>query len=286
MTGSGNGPYALQLNQIRSIDGSNSAGTPGQGAAGTALLRLSPPAYPGDGSGEEIVSSPDRANPRTISNVIVSQGDQSIPNSRRMTNYVWAWGQFVDHDLDLTGTNPANGTADIEIDDVNDPIGPNPIPFDRSNFVAGTGTAGNPRQHANEITAFIDASNVYGSDSARATGLRTGTGGLLKISTGDLLPFNVDGFDNAGGPSATLFFAGDVRSNENVMLMSLHTLFVREHNRLATLPALLDPSASDELLYQTASKIVAAEIQAVTYREFLPALMGPAAPNPSQINFN
>lgn len=281
-----NNKYQLKITNLRAIDGSNSAGTQGQGAAGSTLLRKAPASYPGDGSGTEIVTDTDRNNPRTISNGINFQGAAQLPNNRQMTNFVWAWGQFVDHDLDLTGTGAANGTADISIDDPFDPLGPNPIPFDRSNFRAGTRTAGNPRQHGNEITAFLDASNVYGSSDGRAHALRTMQGGKLKTSAGDLLPFNVDGIDNAGGPSAALFLAGDVRSNENVMLMSLHTLFVREHNRLATMLALLDPQADDETLYQLARKIVTAEQQIITYHEWLPTLMGLTAPKAEQLNFS
>lgn len=279
-------PYALKVTAVRALDGSNSAGTAGQGAANSALLRKAPASYPGDGSGTDILTDPDRANPRTISNEIVAQGASLLPNNRKMTDFVWAWGQFVDHDLDLTGTSPASGTADISIDDPNDPLGPNPIPFDRSNFQAGTGTPGQPRQHPNQITSFLDASNVYGSSNGRAQALRTMQGGKLNTSAGDLLPFNVNGIDNAGGTSATLFLAGDVRSNENVMLSSLHTLFVREHNRLVTMLALLDPQANDETLYQLARKIVTAEQQTVTYHEWLPALMGPAAPKAEQLKFN
>ena len=52
----------------------------------------------------------------------------------------------------------------------------------------GTGP-GNPRQQFNLITGFIDASNVYGSDLARADWLRANDGtGKLKTSAGDLLP--------------------------------------------------------------------------------------------------
>jgi len=88
------------------------------------------------------------------------------------------------------------------------------------------------------------------------------------------LPFNETGLENAGGTSASLFLAGDVRANENVALSSMHTIWVREHNRIATELAAENPLASDEELYQQARSIVAGELQAITYNEFLPALLG------------
>lgn len=225
-----------------------------------------------------MIGSSQRANPRTISNTVCRHPGGEMPNSRGLTGYAWAWGQFVDHDLDLTDTGLSAGAADIPILDPNDPLGPRPISFTRSLVVPGTGTAGNPRQHANVLTACLDASMVYGSDSTRAGALRTFSRGLLKTSNQDLLPFNVNGLPNGGGTSAEFFLAGDVRVNENAVLASMHTLFVREHNRLAGVLAVVDPTADDEKLYQMARKIVCAEIQSITYREFLPALLGPYAP--------
>lgn len=249
------------------------------GAADTQLRRAAAAAYPGDGSGSTIIESPARANPRDISNTIFTQSG-SITNDRHLTNFVWQWGQFLDHDIDLTNANAANGTANIPITSPGDPLGPDPIPFVRSNYDPTTGTvAGNPRQQINEITAFIDGSNVYGSDDSRAAWLRTGTGGKLRTSTNNLLPFNDGSQANAGGSGTDLFVAGDVRSNEQVGLTAMHTLFVREHNRLADLIALSNPLATDEGIYQTTRKIVGAEIQAITYNEFLPALLGPSAPD-------
>ena len=58
----------------------------------------------------------------------------------------------------------------------------------------------------------------------------------------------------------------------------MHTLFVREHNRLADRIVRVYETMTDEEVYQLARKLVAAEIQAITYREFLPALMGSNAP--------
>lgn len=274
--------YRVQLTETRNIDGTgNTIG----GAAHSPLSRQAPPDYPGDGSGETIVKWPTRENPRTISNTVNSQSG-SLFNSHRRSDYLWAWGQFVDHDIDLTEASVNNGTADIEIIDPLDLLYPGPLLFDRSNYETGTGTPSIPREHPNEITAFIDASNVYGSDDTRAAALRTFVGGQLKTSDGDLLPFNTFGLPNAGGTDSSLFFAGDVRANENIMLASLHTLFVREHNRLATLIALRDPLATDEEIYQLARKIVGAEMQIVTYQEFLPALLGPVAPQLSSATYD
>jgi hypothetical protein len=263
------------LTSSRSIDG---AGYAIGGVAGTPLIRIAPADFPGDGSGDEIHSEPDAPNPRTISNICVTQPGP-LPNERGLSDMIWAWGQFLDHDLDLTLSSAANGTADFPIPDLDDPLGPLPIFFNRSDYAAGTGTSGNPRQQVNAITAFIDGSNVYGSDPVRAAALRTFRGGRLKTSAGNLLPFNVDGLPNAGGPSPDLFLAGDVRANEQVGLTAMHTLFVREHNRLAARIVQVFPHASDEQIYQLARKIVGAELQIITYNEFLPALLGPSAPS-------
>ncbi|MEM8678924.1 MAG: peroxidase family protein, partial [Planctomycetota bacterium] len=137
----------------------------------------------------------------------------------------------------------------------------------------------NPRQQINEITAYLDGSVVYGSDQVRADWLRTMSGGRLKTSTGDLMPYNDGTIPNGGSPeepnlSPDLFVGGDVRANEQVGLTSMHTVFVREHNRLAGLLQAQLPNATDEELYQMARRVVGAQIQKITYDEFLPALLG------------
>ncbi len=270
----------------RSIDGSGNNLTNSQwGAAGTMLPRVaetpfhSGAYYPGDGSGEIFYGGPGSGtfppNAREISNVLYDTQGTSHPNRRRLSNMLWQWGQFLDHDITLvdSSSSPAD-FAPIMIP-ASDPMAPM-IPFQRSAVAAGTGiSAANPRQQMNSISSYIDASNVYGSDSVRQTALRDlGNGGRLKTSIGDMLPFNTPGLPNAGSMDATFFLAGDVRANEQSGLTSMHTLFVREHNRLAGLLADDNPSWNDEELFQTSRKIVGAEMQAITYREFLPALLG------------
>ena len=154
--------------------------------------------------------------------------------------------------------------------------------FNRSVYDLDTGVdVDNPRQQLNEITGWIDASNVYGSDAERAAALRTHDGtGMLQTSDGDLLPFNTEGLPNAGGDSDTLFLAGDVRANEQVGLTALHTLFVREHNRLAEEIAEGNPEWSGDQIYEASRRLVGAQMQIITYREFVPLLLGPDALSP------
>jgi hypothetical protein len=153
------------------------------------------------------------------------------------------------------------------------------IGFSRSAYdTRSAATPLRPRQQMNSVTAWVDASQVYGSDDIRAAALRMNDGsGRLRTSAGDLLPFNTDGLPNGGGPDPTLFLAGDVRANEQVGLTAVHTLFVREHNRLAAELAARRPGLSGEKIYQRARRLVGAQMQVITYHEFLPALLGPNA---------
>ena len=272
---------------FRTIDGSNNnQNNPEYGQTDEHLLRFTPVAY---ADGIEALANPNAPNPRTISNTVFNQSE-STPDPRNLSDYGWAWGQFIDHDITLTEPQSGNDaeSANIIIPQGDTVYTPGSfIPVTRSLFDEDTSTnTNNPREHSNEITAWFDASQVYGSDESRANWLRSFEGGKLKVSThstGDLLPTRGNdsnapsmAMDETIGPST--FVAGDVRANENPVLASLHTLFVREHNRLAEiidathtdLPT--DTTARDEEIYQRARKIVGAATQAITYNEYLPAL--------------
>ncbi|MEQ8790417.1 MAG: peroxidase family protein [Pirellulaceae bacterium] len=267
----------LGLTEFASIDGSgNNVDNPEWGSVDEQLLRITSPDY---GDGVSTPAGDDRPSAREVSNAVVAQTG-STTNDRYLTDITWLWGQFVDHDIDLTGGADPAESFPIAVptgDPFFDPTasGDQMIDLSRSIYDETTGdTPDDPRQQINQITAFLDGSVVYGSDDVRASELRTFEGGHLKTSDGDLLPFNEAGLDNAGGPSSSLFLAGDVRANENALLTSMHTVWVREHNRLADELAADNPSLSDEELYQQARALVVAEIQVITYNEYLPALLG------------
>uniref|UniRef100_A0A3B5Q2P3 Myeloid-specific peroxidase n=1 Tax=Xiphophorus maculatus TaxID=8083 RepID=A0A3B5Q2P3_XIPMA len=176
------------------------------------------------------------------------------------------------------------------------------IPAFRSAPACGTGYSafnfgGEPskREQINSLTAFLDLGQVYGSNEKLALNLRdlTSDAGLLRVNTEfrdngrELLPFHslqvqmcatrrrITNDTNAR--EVPCFIAGDGRVDENIALTSLHTLFVREHNRLARQLKRLNPHWDSETLYQEARKIMGAYTQMFVFRDYLPHIVGPDA---------
>lgn len=277
-------PYCAVSQESRPIDGfGTNESNPEWGAAGDLQVRLTPAFY-ADGLGELVDGSGlGRPNPRFISNQLFDQ-TEVISDRLNLSDFTWVFGQFIDHDITLV----ENGQEELTniVIPADDPVfvPASVMSMLRSEVVAGTGVE-SPRQFPNEITAFLDASAVYGSDVMTAQWLRTGQGGKLKTSEGNLLPWNtIDGqFNSPLDPDAPVmaddtktltkyYVAGDVRANENPLLITFHTLFVREHNRLAEQEAIDHPGWNDERLYQGARKKLIAILQHIVYSEWLPVL--------------
>ncbi|WP_151673983.1 peroxidase family protein [Patiriisocius marinus] len=280
--------FSITAQENRSYDGlGNNVANPEWGAAGTYFRTFTTAAY-SDGISEP--GGENRANPRTVSNALGSQ-ETFLPNELGLSDFIWGWGQFIDHDINL---NDDETSEPINIpvpgcDPMFDPacLGNKEIRMFRSISDPATGTdISNPRRHINEITSYIDASMVYGSDEDRANWLRTGVDGLMKVGANQSLPWNtIDGlFESAIDPNAPFmvvdgqilpdkfFVGGDVRVNEQPGLACFHTLLVREHNRQAVSIKDAHPGWNDEQIFQRARKVVSAIVQAITYEEFLPAI--------------
>jgi peroxidase len=196
--------------------------------------------------------------------------DANLP-APRLTQLFTIFSQFVDHDITLsaaynvpdccTDSSDTEKCAPITVS--NDPFysAGKCLSFARSLvFCEELGCTTDP---TNALSAYVDASQVYGSDAASALALRSLSGGKLATSAGSLLPI-IDG----------AFKGGDIRALENPALGSLQTVFLREHNRIATLIQKKFPLWSDEKIYQHTRRIVTAEYQNIAFGEMLPLILG------------
>jgi hypothetical protein len=270
----------------RTLDGSgNNVAHPTWGQAGTQYLRVAQPNY-ADGIGK-MVSGP---SPRYISNRIFNDVGQNLFSENNISQWGWAWGQFVDHDIGLRDEQPAEN-ADMpydkhdQLETFSNNVGT--IAFSRTPAAPGTGTS-SPRQQINTLSSFIDGSQIYGVTNARLDWLRNGSvdgdpsnnAATLLMSPGNYLPRATARGDASTAPPMDLMGplvgapsqaveAGDVRANENVALTAIQTLFAREHNRIV---AALPTSLSAEDKFQIARRVVGAEIEYITYNQFLPTL--------------
>jgi hypothetical protein len=270
--------------EVQSLDGSgNNLARPNQGRIGQPYSRVGAANY-ADGRSAP-VNGP---NVRNISNRLINDTNQNVFSEGGVTQWLWTWGQFLDHTFGLaqgggeTANIPFSRTDPLET--FRNDLGV--IPFQRDAPAAGTG-ATNPRQQINTVSSYIDAYAVYGGSPARLDYLRDGPldgnpnnnaatlmlpGGYLPTTAnrgGAALPgpaMAVDGRLRANPSQAKV--AGDVRANENIALTSTHTLFAREHNRIVSR---LPNTLTAQQKFDIARTVVIGEQQFITYNEFLPA---------------
>ncbi len=115
--------------------------------------------------------------------------DKDIPSQSKLTQLFTIFGQFVDHDITLTAayTVPDCCSKDSEEDEcapikvTNDPFygASKCLNFARS--VAFCEELGCTTDPMNGITAYVDGSQIYGSESGNATQLRALDGGKLAV---------------------------------------------------------------------------------------------------------
>ena len=265
----------------------NNVNEPRLGRAQTSFSRFFPAEYE-DGIWQprtKALSGDPLPSARLVSERVVTTSPQLDP-WRSLS--VMQWGQFLNHDMISTAAfTLENGgglrccTRDNKMPaEPVHPLACNPIPvpendpfyrqFGRTcmnqvrslpapfeNCVAG------PTGQLNQVTHHLDMSTVYGSSDADVNRLRSFSQGLIKMSPGNLLP-EVNG----------RFISGEGRLSENPGLAFMHTIWTREHNRVATTLQQLHRDWDDERVFQEARRITIAEYQHIIYNEYLPIVLG------------
>jgi len=269
--------------KYRTINGEcNNVKNPTWGITGAAYLRILQPTYQdGVGSPRQEGSSDSLPDSLFISGRLLREADRP---HEHLTGLSAIWGQFVSHDIAYT--IPISGYEDCCEAMFRDEDHSECFPvvmknyscqgYVRSAIGLKPGCLLGPREQMNFGTAYIDGSGLYGATPESADKLREFDGGFLKVDPGNLLPeddYNPNCRLEVGENNKCLR-SGDERVNDNAGLAALHTVLVREHNRIASLLETVNPHWDEETLYQEARKIVGAQIQHITYNEFLPAILG------------
>lgn len=252
------------------------------GGSGSYMPRYS--TIVGPGCGDTPVDQDDLNAIRGVSNSLFQQGDSTdyLNNFHaedvKDTNALFVFfGQFVDHVLVLS----KSGAEPLEIDITDDSYidgGDATIHLTRNAYIM----IDNCRHPINRNSAFMDLSTVYGSNEDTARNLRTHEHGLMKMTIvegEELPPFQSGSTDEAalGETSGQIrFFTGDPRGSEIPALTAIHTMFLRNHNRIAR--KIRDSHHAkgwtDEQLYQRSKIINIWTFQRILYREWLPLLLG------------
>lgn len=288
---------SYSTSKYRTFDGScNNLKFPYWGRSFTCHIRLLPPDY-SDG----------------IQALRMSKYGSPLPNPRKISNYVTAsrnlkayytslllsWGQFINHDISETGTHLEDDYHKIDCclgNHSHTSYKCTSLQFsDPNDYLVQSGTRClnmirstpcpicklGPREQTNTVSSFIDASHVYGATLKASNELRTfQKGQLLAVANKygqAILPPSPPGFSTCmpANPRYTCFKSGDNRVNQNPILMSMHTIMMRNHNYHAYQLSLVNPRWNDERLFQEARRIVIAEIQHITMNEYLPVILGP-----------
>ncbi|CAN8003226.1 unnamed protein product, partial [Ixodes hexagonus] len=289
--------------QLRSADGRcNNFEKPSSGAAFSSFVRLLPARY-ADGISRVRTSTAGSPlpSPRLISQSLTLDLNHPHP---RATLMLMQWGQFLDHDLSLatlsvsrSGFPPKCCRPLMSFEDVHPAclaIGVSwrdkfykkfdttCMEFSRSAPAAKPGCRLGPRDHINQITSFIDASTVYGSTPEETQMLRSFQKGLLRNSeVKGLMPLLPPGTDaeilecQERGRNSKCFLAGNYQTHK------YFSHLIRIGRRPPWLKCrfkghchTITRSHHCHVGMQETRRIVGAEIQHISFSEFLPTVLG------------
>ncbi len=298
----------------RSFDGScNNLANPTLGQV-DSLFRRGPEGYHYESDGVTPIRSPQLPNERVLSNALMNGGTTTVGQNHIGLSLLWTYfGQWIAHDMGINKRNETSDAVfslpDSDTDAViipiiepNDPLPPTvPVPS-RKYRIRTLRTLGQVVngvfQVTNDATSYLDLSQVYGLSKEHSDALRTFVDGKLKTRdyiavnttiTGqpvltstflNWLPLvsdtgvNTSRVVDLNQPDNECFSAGDPRVNENLGLITIHGMFLRNHNLKAAELRAQYPHWSDEQIFQTARAWITAIYQHVVYDEYLPTVLG------------
>ncbi|RXG60217.1 Chorion peroxidase, partial [Armadillidium vulgare] len=227
--------------------------------------------------------------------------DIDLPD-RKTPFGVLIWAQFMEHDLTHTPDNDMEGKT-IMCCENGHLVSPKPescfpilispedgvynsrdqrcINFVRSSFALNEDCTFGPVEQLNVITHWLDGSMIYGSTEATKHKVADLSTGFMRTSANGLPPVIECDAHKKG---STCFLGGVFRINDNPGLLTMYSLWIREHNRIAAILKKLNPHWDSNQLYEETRRIVIAQIQHITYSEWLPIIIGPSLMDKFGIN--
>jgi peroxidase len=250
-------PFSFEINcdntlKYSQIDGScNNLGSSMLGKSSTPFKRFMKTAYD-DGMNDPRRTAIDGSplpNPRSIALMV----HDPLDSPTKISHLGVMFGQFIDHDFAQSAATGSGSTAlkctcdsrsqdcvniptpenaDVDSDQQCMILTRSAASFDKFDCTLGA------REQTNLQTHWLDLSQLYGSDSAQQSKLRAFSGGKLKTSSinefsgREFLPLAQAGMCVDETNEQLCFESGDSRTSQNMMLVSIHTVWLREHNRL------------------------------------------------------
>ncbi|XP_055342135.1 uncharacterized protein LOC129590786 [Paramacrobiotus metropolitanus] len=298
--------------KFRSISGHcNNLNHPEFGETDRIFSRFLAPQYD-DGVGQQRDASAAGGSlppVRAVRTNILTDVDRPHP---KYTVLLMQFGQFIDHDFTNTpmATSNTGGflscrecdsqfTVSQECRPIRVPQGdPVMASFDQRgrplclSFTRSQSRQGSDgrRQQVNQLSSYLDGGMVYGTSRCFTRRLRSLNNGLL-ITTRhpqggkDLLQQSTNQNDVESQECRSVnranrcFLAGDARSNEQPGLSAMHTVWVREHNRIANELRGLNPHWDDQRVFDETRRILVAVLQHITYNEWIPRVVGQPVAN-------
>ncbi|KAH8307566.1 hypothetical protein KR044_003008, partial [Drosophila immigrans] len=279
-------PCMPASDRYRTHDGTcNNKRRPRWGASQLPFNRFLPPEY-GDGV-DSVRSSTDGttlSSSRFVSLLVHGAREGDAP----LTLMIAQWGQLLDHDMTSTAQprsingsipsccggkdfHPSCFPIKVPLDDPwLSPLNVRCLEFLRSAPAQRRDCVLSWREQTNQATSYIDASPIYSNSAKSSDNARVFRNGLLIYGRGN----PADDVCQRGAIATQCIRAGDGRSGEQPGLLAMHHVWVGEHNRIAMELNDLNPHWSDEKIYQETRRIVGAMFQHITYREFLPVVLG------------